>query len=886
MFNRMSILGYQLAFLALSSTAPVVVARGQTSDADHLALLAVRPTSDPQRLALLERVRFDRNLEIWSDEVEAEVFDVRATPAGRAALDRLHIDYSITVPDLDALYDDYFNRVATGDFFEDYATYEEYAGFLHELADRFPDLATIVSVGKSVEGRSLWMLRITGPGAKKPGIMYQAAQHGHEIISPPVVAYLAKHLLENYATDKSVRALVDGAEWNLIPICNPDGYVRGSRYNADGKDLNMYWREDDSTPAEVLHLIKFMEANPHLAVHLDIHAYNNLLLWPWAGTSDFCFDHWTYSQESERLSDLIYAYRNTRYRGMNGRRYSGGGYGQALDFVYGHHDMFSFVPVLGTSNLMPPEEIRPTCRELLPALLSLGARVVDCNGNGTADWSEIHDHGAADCNGNYCLDECEFPLDCNADEAPDFCELRMGKTEDCNGNATPDSCDIKNNTSRDQNRNRVPDDCEYCRVPRIYAPQHDPRLTYFGTAVALTEASLLVGAPRRYDDFHIGAVVAFDLADLARHQILTLENPANESFFGEPLDADGSTLAVRAIHATDSKRTPAIEIYNWDSSKWVWRERVWSMGDNPDGNAFGTALALNGDWLFVGAPEDEPGRLRGAVYVFHREEGAFRYVQVLRMPPGFSSGSFGVDVSVDGTQAWVAVHSEELLAVVYTLIDGSWQHMQTIENGRWGNRVTVRGTSAAVTTTRGLNIYALLNGRWKGAKEFVVGGNRDNKPLLLTDHSLLVSLPQAEGRLEWFSQIDGVWRQTGVVEPVDGGPWGAFGIGFDILDGRLAVGTNDDHVILREQGCDDGDSAELKAACRTDRKGKSRINIRILHGEPDLWVQVRLDGDPRSDALVPLNCFGWGRTTLRGVGPGPHTVDILRCGSSVSTDCP
>ena len=50
--------------------------------------------------------------------------------------------------------------------------------------------------------------------------------------------YLINHLVDNYGTDPQVTALVDDTDIWIMPLMNPDGNAAGSRYNANGTDLN------------------------------------------------------------------------------------------------------------------------------------------------------------------------------------------------------------------------------------------------------------------------------------------------------------------------------------------------------------------------------------------------------------------------------------------------------------------------------------------------------------------------------------------------------------------------------------------------------------------------------------------------------------------------
>ena len=90
-----------------------------------------------------------------------------------------------------------------------------------------------MSIGKSIEGRELKVLRITGPGASamRPAIIVLGGQHAREWAGPMVAMGLADRLVRLYESDPRVRRVVDQAQIYINPVNNPDGYVAtfGSR---------------------------------------------------------------------------------------------------------------------------------------------------------------------------------------------------------------------------------------------------------------------------------------------------------------------------------------------------------------------------------------------------------------------------------------------------------------------------------------------------------------------------------------------------------------------------------------------------------------------------------------------------------------------------------
>ena len=111
--------------------------------------------------------------------------------------------------------------------FNRYYDYEEMGTLLTELAAAHPELCSLASIGKSEQGRDLWLLTInnpeTGGDRSKPGMWIDGNVHGNEIQAAETVLYTAWYLLEGYDEVEAIRELVDENAFYLLPMVNPDG---------------------------------------------------------------------------------------------------------------------------------------------------------------------------------------------------------------------------------------------------------------------------------------------------------------------------------------------------------------------------------------------------------------------------------------------------------------------------------------------------------------------------------------------------------------------------------------------------------------------------------------------------------------------------------------
>src|SRR5690606_28755159 len=82
------------------------------------------------------------------------------------------------------------------------------------------------SIGKSWEGREMWLVTITnfseGDELRKPGFWIDGGIHANETQSSDTVLYSIWYLLEGYSQMERIRELVDEQVFYLVPMMSPD----------------------------------------------------------------------------------------------------------------------------------------------------------------------------------------------------------------------------------------------------------------------------------------------------------------------------------------------------------------------------------------------------------------------------------------------------------------------------------------------------------------------------------------------------------------------------------------------------------------------------------------------------------------------------------------
>ncbi len=105
--------------------------------------------------------------------------------------------------------------------------YDELTSELQALAAAHPDLVTIDSVGRSHEGRDLWLVTVTdgttGPHDEKPAMWIDANIHATEVTASVAALAVLDRLVSGFGVDDIVTRAVQTRTFYVLPRVNPDG---------------------------------------------------------------------------------------------------------------------------------------------------------------------------------------------------------------------------------------------------------------------------------------------------------------------------------------------------------------------------------------------------------------------------------------------------------------------------------------------------------------------------------------------------------------------------------------------------------------------------------------------------------------------------------------
>jgi hypothetical protein len=124
-------------------------------------------------------------------------------------------------------------------------TLAEMEAILDQFALQFPQLCSPkVSIGTSIEGRPIWMVKISDNVASdenEPEVLFDAVHHAREPLSLGATLLFMDELLDGHGNDPEATFLIDQRELFFVPCLNPDGYEYNRQTNPNGGGM---WRKN------------------------------------------------------------------------------------------------------------------------------------------------------------------------------------------------------------------------------------------------------------------------------------------------------------------------------------------------------------------------------------------------------------------------------------------------------------------------------------------------------------------------------------------------------------------------------------------------------------------------------------------------------------------
>ena len=123
-----------------------------------------------------------------------------------------------------------------------YHNYPEMVGEIRQAEVDFPDIVQVSSIGKSYQGRDIWIVKVSDQVADdedEPEVLIDALHHAREHMTTEQALAALRWLTRDYGNDQEITDLVDSREIFIIVALNPDGM----QYDLTGDPFRA-WRKN------------------------------------------------------------------------------------------------------------------------------------------------------------------------------------------------------------------------------------------------------------------------------------------------------------------------------------------------------------------------------------------------------------------------------------------------------------------------------------------------------------------------------------------------------------------------------------------------------------------------------------------------------------------
>ena len=239
----------------------------------------------------------------------------------------------------------------------------------------------------------------------------------------------------------------------------------------------------------------------------------------------------------------------------------------------------------------------------------------------------------------------------------------------------------------------------------------------FGRSVAITNDFAVVGSPLDGvgSNFYQGSIYIFPNQSGWGNGIkMTAPDGTSSDIFGFSVAASGINIVAGAI-GDESRKGAVYVFYNDGLEDWYFMTKL-TASDGVADDEFGYSLSIDGNYIIAGAPsKDSPGILNhGAAYVFIQNNSIWTQLQVLRAADKAAEDKFGNSVSINGDyiivganeddkyREIIGISSDEGSAFLYKKNNGFWSILRKIElnNGnffnKFGSSVSIYGSEIII----------------------------------------------------------------------------------------------------------------------------------------------------------------------------------------------
>ena len=111
--------------------------------------------------------------------------------------------------------------------FDRFYRHDELSELLQAYAREYPDLVSLESIGKSYEGRDIWVVTLTnkktGAAEDKPALWLDGNIHSVEVTASAACLYHIETMVSGFGNDRTITHCLDTRTFYVCPRVNPDG---------------------------------------------------------------------------------------------------------------------------------------------------------------------------------------------------------------------------------------------------------------------------------------------------------------------------------------------------------------------------------------------------------------------------------------------------------------------------------------------------------------------------------------------------------------------------------------------------------------------------------------------------------------------------------------
>jgi carboxypeptidase T len=284
-----------------------------------------------------------------------------------------------------------------------YHDYAEMVAELQQVASLHPDIFSLVSLGTTQEGRTIWAGKVSDHAAAdedEPEVLLVHHQHAREHLTVEQALYTLHMLVDGYGTEPRITRLVDGLETWIVFDLNPDGgeydlanqAYRAWRKNrqpnavSTGTDLNRNWgyrfgccngssgdgrsetyrgnaafSSPETAAIRAFVASRVIGGKQQIRLSADFHSFSELVMWPYGYTfADVPADMTRDDHDTMAAIGQAMAARNGYDAAQDSDLYITDG--TIDDWLYGAYRIISFAIEMfpksgGVNGFYPPDEL-------------------------------------------------------------------------------------------------------------------------------------------------------------------------------------------------------------------------------------------------------------------------------------------------------------------------------------------------------------------------------------------------------------------------------------------------------------------------------------------------------------------------------------------------